>query len=227
MALMNNNLVLAYVGQHVLGMPRSLLSWIMRCRNLFVTSSIVMVLLSGWAVAGCVSAVPPIRLYTGPEKSRSEVATIAGAIESIDGRPIADPLIFKGSEIAYVVQYQPFELLPGRHTVAIRSRYPHAARWMPEYTIEFEAEPGQSYFAFPGSLGEDRALSRPVTSVWTSSLVPSGRPPAGSSEQPPSLPIRLTARVRSGEWSSSPPRGRPRSAPSTRRFPCRQGRPSW
>lgn len=179
----------------------------MRCRNLFVTGSIVMVLLSGWAVAGCVSAVPPIRLYTGPEKSRSEVATIAGAIESIDGRPIADPLIFKGSEIAYVVQYQPFELLPGRHTVVIRSRYPHAARWMPEYTIEFKAEPGKSYFAFPGSLWGGPSVKptghKRVDLLFGPFGSPTGRvvgtatePPDSTDGQSPQWSVELVAAAR-------------------------------
>ena len=97
-------------------------------------------------LTGCAPTVPAIRLYAGPEKSRSEVATIAGSIESVDGRVITGGHVI-GVGLGYV-KFQQFAVLPGRHIVVVRTPYPHAARWMPECTIEFEAQPGESYGVF-------------------------------------------------------------------------------
>jgi hypothetical protein len=93
-------------------------------------------------LAGCTVKGTPF--YPGAPRPVSETALLQGEIHRIDDRVVrdhAEPLW--GSK--YGAFFVGWEVLPGPHTIVAWSTYPDAPKWLPEFTLQFEAKPGLWY----------------------------------------------------------------------------------
>jgi hypothetical protein len=100
------------------------------------------------AMLGGCATQPGLQLYPGPQKARSEIATLIGPVDSVDGQVVRFHTLRHMEPV--LISWPTFDMLPGRRRIVIWSGYPHAAQWVPEYTVEIDAKAGHRYFVDPG-----------------------------------------------------------------------------